>query len=65
MKLQVEIKAVYDTELDSMYVTFTDKKPDQTVALNNFMIADLDDKQRIVGLEFVGYSKLDKKALKL
>lgn len=65
MKIKVIVEATYDTEMDSMYVTFTDKKPDQTVALNNFMIVDLDDRQRIVGLEIVGYSKLDKKGLKL
>lgn len=65
MILNVILKATYDIDSDSLYIKLTEEKQAHTVALNNFMMVDLDAKQHITGIEIICFSKLNKKDLKL
>jgi uncharacterized protein YuzE len=63
--LSVNLPITYDVEADALYIKFSDKKATKTVALNNFMILDLDDKQRVIGLEIICFSKLGSKGIEV
>ena len=64
MLLELTLKATYDTEADALYVylpTDTGTKSSAVMQLSPTMLADVDDKGNVKGLEILGYTRLRKK----